>query len=58
MLIAEQLTNVDSRIVNRSFTLEIPSEFEWVNRTVSYLEQHALALPWGDAISGNRVTLS
>lgn len=58
MLIAEQLTNVDSRIVNRSFTLEIPSEFEWVNRTVSYLEQHALGLPWGDAISGNRVTLS
>jgi anti-sigma regulatory factor (Ser/Thr protein kinase) len=58
MLIAEQLINVDSRIVNRSFTLEIPGEFEWVNRTVSYLEQHALALPWGDAISGNRVTLS
>ncbi len=58
MLIAEQLTNIDSRIVNRSFALEIPSKFEWINRTVSYLEQHALDIPWGDAITGSRVALS
>jgi anti-sigma regulatory factor (Ser/Thr protein kinase) len=57
MLIAEQLTNVESRIVNRSFTLEIPSDFEWINRTVSYLEQHALKMSWGDAVNGNRVAL-
>ena len=58
MLISEQLTTVESRIANRSFTLELPSEFEWVNRTVSYLEQHALSLSWGDAVNGNRVSLS
>jgi anti-sigma regulatory factor (Ser/Thr protein kinase) len=57
MLVSEQLTNVESRIVNQSFTLEIPSEFEWINRTVSYLEQHTVEMPWGDAINGNRVTL-
>jgi anti-sigma regulatory factor (Ser/Thr protein kinase) len=57
MLISEQLTNVESRIVNRSFTLEIPSDFEWINRTVSYLQQHALDMPWGDVVNGNRVAL-
>lgn len=57
MLVSEQLTNVDSRIVNRSFTLEIPSEFEWINRTVTYLERHAMKLPWGDSVNGNRVAL-
>jgi anti-sigma regulatory factor (Ser/Thr protein kinase) len=57
MLITDQLTNVESRIVNRSFTLEIPSEFEWINRTVSYLEQHALDMPWEDSVIGKRIAL-
>jgi anti-sigma regulatory factor (Ser/Thr protein kinase) len=57
MLVSEQLTNVESRIVNHSFTLDIPSEFEWINRTVSYLEQHSQDISWGDAINGNRVML-
>ncbi|MFT5322794.1 MAG: anti-sigma regulatory factor (Ser/Thr protein kinase) [Planctomycetaceae bacterium] len=57
MLAAQQLTNVESRIVNRSFTVEIPSDFEWINRTVSYLVKHVAEMPWGDAINGNRITL-
>lgn len=58
MVISEQLSNVESRIVNRSFRIEIPSEFEWINRTVSYLEHHALELPWGDLVHGHRIRLS
>jgi hypothetical protein len=58
MVISEQLSNVESRIVNRSFRIEIPSEFEWINRTVSYLEHHALELPWGDLVNGHRIKLS
>ena len=57
MLAAQQPTNVESRIVNQSFTLEIPSDFEWINRTVSYLVQHVAEMPWGDGINENRITL-
>lgn len=57
MLAAQQLTNVESRIVNQSFTLEIPSDFEWINRTISYLVQHVADMPWGDGINGNRIAL-
>ncbi|MGZ0166059.1 MAG: ATP-binding protein [Planctomycetales bacterium] len=57
MLAAQQLSNVESRIVNQSFTVDIPSDFEWINRTVSYLVQHVAEMPWGDAINGNRITL-
>ncbi len=57
MLAVHQLTNVESRIVNQSFTIEIPSDFEWINRTVSYLVQHVADMPWGDEISGNRIAL-
>lgn len=52
-----RLTTVESRIINQSFTIEIPSEFEWINRTVSYLEHRARGIPWGDSININRVTL-
>lgn len=51
------LTTVESRIINQSFTIEIPSEFEWINRTVSYLEDRAREVPWGDSININRVIL-
>lgn len=57
MLLTDQIQNVESRIVNRSFTVEIPSEFEWINRTVTYLEQHALGMSWGSSVNGNRITL-
>ena len=57
MLAAQQFTNVESRIVNQSFTLDIPSDFEWINRTVSYLVQHVADMPWGDEINGNRIAL-
>ncbi|MDA0285216.1 MAG: ATP-binding protein, partial [Planctomycetota bacterium] len=55
MLIAEHLTNVESRITNRSVTIEIPSEFEWITRTVSYLQDQASQLSWGESINSSRI---
>ena len=57
MLATQNLSTIESRIINRSITIEIPSEFEWINRTVSYMEHHAREISWGDSINVNRVTL-
>lgn len=51
------LTTVESHIIDQSFTIEIPSEFEWINRTVSYLAERARETSWGSSINVNRVTL-
>jgi hypothetical protein len=58
MLVSEHLTNVESRITNRSITLEIPSEFEWITRTVSFLQDQASELSWGDSINSSRIKVS
>ena len=58
MLVSEHLTNVESRITNRSITLGIPSEFEWITRTVSFLQDQASELSWGDSINSSRIKVS
>lgn len=58
MLVSENSTSVESRITNRSITLEIPSEFECITRTVSFLQDHAGELSWGESINSSRIKVS
>jgi anti-sigma regulatory factor (Ser/Thr protein kinase) len=55
MIASQNLTNVESRITSHSITIEIPSDFEWITRTVSYLQDQASQLSWGDSINSSRV---
>ena len=57
MLVSEHLSSVESRITSRGITLEIPSEFEWITRTVSFLQDQASQLSWGDSINSSRITV-